>query len=271
MTKPIVGLNVDVDVTKPEQVRVARAYYEAVEKAGGIPVLIPPSKPAAMRRILDRLDGILLIGGRDYNPELYGGEQDETVALLHPDRVKFDLALAKEAIKRNLPVLGICGGLQLINLAMGGSLIVDIPSHFARRFARGPVGFAEAVEAVGAQRASKALVHRAGDGQPRAEHPVEVIRDSKLFSIYSTVVARTVSSHHQAVLKLGRWLKATAYAADGIIEAIEHRTKRFVVGVQWHPERDFEANRRLFKAFVTACKSTPVKTPKLGGLRQLKK
>lgn len=271
MTKPIIGLNVDVDVAKPEQVRIARAYYEAVEKAGGIPVLIPPSKPAAMRRILDRLDGVLLIGGRDYNPELYGGEQDETVALLHPDRVKFDLALAKEAIKRNLPVLGICGGHQLINLAMGGSLIVDIPSHFARRFARGPVGFAEAAESVGTQRATMALVHRAGDGQPRAEHPVEVIRDSKLFPIYGRVLAKTVSSHHQAVLQLGRWLKATAHAADGIIEAVEHLRKRFVVGVQWHPERDFEGNRRLFKAFVLACKSTPVKTSATGASRRKKK
>lgn len=257
MTKPIIGLNVDVDVTKPEQVRVARAYYEAVQKAGGIPVLIPPSKPAAMRVILDRLDGVLLIGGRDYNPELYGGATDETVGLLHPDRVKFDLALAREAIKRNIPVLGICGGLQLINIALGGSLIVDIPSHFSRRFLLGPVGFAEAASRVGAERAVKALRHRASEGQPRAEHPVEVVRDSKLFSIYKTVnIPATVSSHHQAIDRIARRLRAVAFAEDGIIEAAEHRSKPFVVGVQWHPERDFAGNRRLFKAFVEACKSS---------------
>jgi len=257
MTKPFIGLNVDVDVTKPEQVRVARAYYEAVQRAGGIPVLIPPSKPAALRAILDRLDGVLLIGGRDYNPELYGSVSDETVALLHPDRVKFDLMLAREAIKRNLPVLGICGGHQLINIALGGTLIVDIPSYFARRFARGLVGYAEAVQTVGAAKAATALSHRAKEGERRAEHPVEVVRDSRVFSIYGTVkIPRTVSSHHQAIDRLGRRLRAVAFAADGIIEAIEHRYKRFVIGVQWHPERDFAGNRRLFKAFVEACKSS---------------
>lgn len=239
MTKPIIGLNVDVDVTKPEQVRIARAYYEAVEKAGGIAVLIPPCKPAAMRAILDRLDGVLLIGGRDYDPAFFGEASHESVALLHPDRIKFDLALAKEAIKRNLPVLGICGGLQLINIALGGSLIIDIPTYLA-------TGKIE----------TASIKHRATEGERRAEHPASVIRDSLLFSIYGSVIAVTVSSHHQAANRLGRRLKAVAFAPDGIIEAIEHRFKRFVVGVQWHPERDFAANRRLFRAFIEACKST---------------
>jgi putative glutamine amidotransferase len=234
MTKPLIGLNVDVDVTKPEQVRLARAYYEAVEKAGGIPVLIPPCKHATMCALLDRLDGVLLIGGRDYDPAYFGEASHESVALLHPDRIKFDLALAKEAIKRNLPVLGICGGLQLINIALGGSLIIDIPTYLA----------------------TGAIKHRATEGERRAEHPASVIRDSLLFSIYGSVIAVTVSSHHQAANRLGRRLKAVAFAPDGIIEAIEHRFKRFVVGVQWHPERDFAGNRRLFRAFIEACKRT---------------
>ena len=245
MTKPIIGLNVDVDVTKPEQVRLARAYYEAVQQAGGIAVLIPPCKPAAMRTILDRLDGVLLIGGRDYDPAIFGEKPDESVALLHPDRIQFDLALAKEAIKRNLPVLGICGGLQLINIALGGSLIIDIPTYLATG----------KIEPAGSN-AGGEITHRAKEGERRAEHPASVIRDSLLFSIYGPVVAVTVSSHHQAANRLGRRLKAVAFAPDGIIEAIEHRFKRFVVGVQWHPERDFAGNRRLFKAFIEACKST---------------
>ncbi len=248
MTKPIIGLNVDVDITKPEQVRLARAYYEAVEQAGGIAVLIPPCKPAAMRTILDRLDGVLLIGGRDYDPDIFGEAPDESVALLHPDRIKFDLALAKEAIKRNLPVLGICGGLQLINIALGGSLIIDIPTYLATGKAK--------TAGASTSTAAPSITHRANEGSRRAEHPVSVIRDSLLFSIYGPVVPSTVSSHHQAANRLGRRLKAVAYAADGIVEAIEHRFKRFVVGVQWHPERDFPGNRKLFRAFVTACKST---------------
>lgn len=260
MTKPIIGLNVDVDVTKPEQVRIARAYYEAVERAGGTPVLIPPCKPASMRRILDRLDGILLIGGRDYNPELFGATANETVALLHPDRVKFDLALAREAIKRNLPVLGICGGLQLINIALGGSLIIDIPTYLATGKVEANAANATSVAKTGSATcaAVPSIKHRANEGElpTRTVHSATVVRDSMLFPIYGPVIPVTVSSHHQATLRLGRRLKATAFAPDGIIEAIEHRFKRFVVGVQWHPERDFAANRRLFRAFVTACKST---------------
>lgn len=248
MTKPIIGLNVDVDVTKPEQVRIARAYYEAVEKAGGIAVLIPPCKPAAMRAVLDRLDGVLLIGGRDYDPALFGEAPHESLALLHPDRIKFDLALAKEAIKRNLPVLGICGGLQLINIALGGSLIIDIPTYLAT----GEMKTAGADNCAG----KPSVKHRASEGERRAEHPASVIRDSLLFSIYGPVIAVTVSSHHQAANRLGRRLKAVAFAPDGITEAIEHLFKRFVVGVQWHPERDFAGNRRLFRAFIEACKST---------------
>lgn len=266
MTKPIIGLNVDVDVTKPEQVRLARAYYEAVQQAGGIPVLIPPCKPATMRTLLDRLDGVLLIGGRDYDPALFGETPDESVALLHPDRIQFDLALAKEAIKRNLPVLGICGGLQLINIALGGSLIIDIPTYLATgkiKSAGSNAGGDQAASAAASAATSAAtsaalpaITHRAKEGERRAEHPASVIRDSLLFSIYGPVVAVTVSSHHQAANRLGRRLKAVAFAPDGIIEAIEHRFKRFVVGVQWHPERDFAGNRRLFKAFIEACKST---------------
>ena len=258
MTKPIIGLNVDVDVTKPEQVRLARAYYEAVQQAGGIPVLIPPCKPALMRTILDRLDGVLLIGGRDYDPAIFGETPDESVALLHPDRIKFDLALAKEAIKRNLPVLGICGGLQLINIALGGSLIIDIPTYLAtgKIEAAGSNAGGDKETSASTSAATPAITHRAKEGERRAEHPASVIRDSLLFSIYGPVVSVTVSSHHQAANRLGRRLKAVAFAPDGIIEAIEHRFKRFVVGVQWHPERDFAANRRLFKAFIEACKST---------------
>ena len=262
MTKPLIGLNVDVDVTKPEQVRIARAYYEAVEKAGGIAVLIPPCKPAAMRAILDRLDGVLLIGGRDYDPAFFGEASHQSVALLHPDRIKFDLALAKEAIKRNLPVLGICGGLQLINIALGGSLIIDIPTYLATGKIETASSNAGGDKANGANSADSAtstkpsIKHRANEGERRAEHPASVIRDSLLFSIYGSVIAVTVSSHHQAANRLGRRLKAVAFAPDGIIEAIEHRFKRFVVGVQWHPERDFAGNRRLFRAFIEACKST---------------
>jgi putative glutamine amidotransferase len=258
MTKPFIGLNVDVDVTKPEQVRIARAYYEAVEKAGGVAVLIPPCKPAAMRAILDRLDGVLLIGGRDYDPAFFGEASHESVALLHPDRIKFDLALAKEAIKRNLPVLGICGGLQLINIALGGSLIIDIPTYLATGKIKTAGSNAGGDKAKGASTCAEtpSIKHRATEGTRRAEHPASVIRDSLLFSIYGSVIAVTVSSHHQAANRLGRRLKAVAFAPDGIIEAIEHRFRRFVVGVQWHPERDFAGNRRLFRAFIEACKST---------------
>ncbi len=229
--KPLIGLNVDVDVTKPDRVRVARLYYEVIEKAGGIPVLIPPSKPAVMRALLDRLDGVLLIGGRDYDPTIYGETPHAEAALLHPDRDKFDRMLAIEAIKRNLPVLGICGGHQLINIVLGGSLFQHIADAL-------PLS---------------TVIHR-GNGK-RVHHPVDVTRGSKLASIYKTlVIASTISSHHQAISRLGRGLKAVGFSSDGIIEAIEHVRKYFVVGVQWHPEHDFAGNARLFRAFIKAAK-----------------
>lgn len=230
--KPLIGLNVDVDVTKPDRVRVARLYYEVIEKAGGIPVLIPPSKPAVMRALLDRLDGVLLIGGRDYDPAIYGETPHPEAALLHPDRDQFDRLLAKEAIKRNMPVLGICGGHQLINIVLGGSLM----QHIAHALPLSTV------------------IHR-GSGA-RVFHPVDIAQKSKLATIYKKLLlSSTISSHHQAISRLGRGLKAVAFATDGLIEAVEHVRKRFVVGVQWHPEHDFAGNARLFRAFILACKN----------------
>lgn len=229
--KPLIGVNVDVNVLKPSEVRIARAYYEVIERANGVPVLLPPMKARALDRALDQLDGVLLIGGRDYSPANFDQEPHDTLAPLHPDREAFDLLLAKKALRRKMPILGICGGAQLLTIVSGGSLIQDIPSAHP----------------------DSPVIHRGGD--EIKTHPVRLVKGCKLARIYGrNSLAAVVTSHHQAADRVGPSFQVTGFAEDGIVEAIEHRTLPFVIGVQWHPERDFQSNQRLFRAFVRHCK-----------------
>jgi putative glutamine amidotransferase len=226
--KPLIGLNLDVNVTKPSELRIVRTYTAAIEKAGAVPILLPPMADSALRKALAAVDAVVLIGGRDYSPALYGETVTAPIAELHPDRQDFDMRLAKMALKRKkLPILGICGGMQLLNIALGGTLVQDIAQTYPE---------------------SK-VAHRGQDSSVR--HPVSLIEDSQLADIYEVLeLASIVSSHHQAVAKLGRQLRVTATASDGVIEAFELEGKRWVIGVQWHPERNLDVDMKLFRAVV---------------------
>lgn len=235
--KPLIGLNVDVNVQKPTEARIARLYFESIEKAGGLPVLVPPMKKNALNRLIDRLSGVLLIGGRDYSPSLYGQERHQSVETVHPIREDFDMMLAGAALGRDMPVLAICGGLQLVNIVLGGTLIQDLPTALPE----------------------SAVVHRAKVEQPtdrpvtgqKLTHPVGLLEGTKLRRIYRrATLPRVRTSHHQAIDRPGKGLIASAFAEDGVIEAAEHVALAFVIGVQWHPETDYEGNKRLFRAFV---------------------
>lgn len=231
--KPLIGINMDI-AEPPEaapEASVQIPYYEAVEKAGGIPVILPPMPEPDLEQVVSGLHGVLLIGGPDYSPDNYGEERHETCNLLHPRREEFDLRLAALAIKR-LPVLGICGGCQLLNISLGGSLIQDIPSH--------------------APDSQVVHVSRNGWKEGFSVHAVELSPGSRLAGIYRTGRLPVPTSHHQAVKALGAGLQACAFADDGIIEAIELAGAPFVLGVQWHPERDFAGNRALFVEFIAA-------------------
>lgn len=244
--KPIVGINLDITAGPPEEARVQSFYFQSVQKAGGIPVLIPPMANADLSAILSRLDGLLLIGGLDYCPSTYGEtvsdeeKRDLNIEVIHEMRQDFDFRLVKLAIETtSLPVLGICGGCQLINVALGGTLIKDIDCE---------------IEGSTVKHASP---NGWQDGFKR--HEVRIEAGSALRSIYKAERIDVPTSHHQAVKEPGRGLRATAFADDGVIEAVEMEGRTFVVGVQWHPERDFKGNKRLFDEFIANCAHVIVK------------
>lgn len=230
--KPKIGINLDVRQEATTRYSVNRAYVQAVIKAGGIPVLLPPMNDRQMKAFVKELDGLLLIGGRDYSPELFGEIPSPTVVRLDPEREDFDLRLCRHVIKNTkLPVLGICGGMQLINIALGGTLIQDIE---------------EMLPGLGNN-------HRDKTKTPTAtQHDVEFLTGATLTRIYGRRKIKVISSHHQAVKELARGFVAEGFSADGLIEGMSHNKRPFTIAVQYHPEVDFETNKRLFRALVKA-------------------
>ncbi len=231
--KPLIALNCEIDTTGTGKVRVNRTYVEAIRLSGGIPLPIAPQATRDVKQLLALCSGFVFIGGHDYSPSRYGQEPHPSVTLIHPIREEFDFRLMRLALESRgadgepKPMLCICGGLQLLNLELGGSLHQDIetmlPGH--------------------------GILHRNRDEVAR--HPIRLQKGSQLRRIYrSGTVERPISSHHQCIDRLGQNLVTTGYADDGIVEAIEHDTRPFTIGVQWHPEADYEGSGRLFRALI---------------------
>lgn len=229
-TPPLLGLNSDVcEIGQwPEGVAVPTPYVEAVIRAGGAPLILPPNPDRpALEAILNRLDGLILTGGWDLQPEWYGQPLHPATRLSDPRRLAGDRMLVELILARELPVLGICLGCQLLNVALGGTLIQDIPSQV-----------------------SGALAH-----SPRESfHAVRVDPHSRLRGIVGCEDPEVNSSHHQALGQLAQGLRAVAWAPDGIVEAVEGEDGRFLLGVQWHPERliDRPEHLAIFRALVEA-------------------
>lgn len=235
--KPIIGINADVDRDN-QSASVQHFYFDAILKSGGIPVIIPPMPEDDLDLVLAQLNGLMLIGGPDYNPKHWGEEPHAKTKLCDAMRDEFDLRLIQRAVVgTNMPVLGICAGSQALNIGLGGSLIQDIPSHIP----------------------TSEVVHSGkGSADGSLKHHVKISADSKLGKIYGVTELAVPTSHHQSVYRLGSGLQAVAYADDQVIEAVEYPDKDFVIGVQWHPERDYAGNRKLFNTFVEhAAKRSP--------------
>ena len=211
------------------------AYLSAVRLAGGLPIVIQPVRDeAAVEETLDRLDGVLFTGGRDIDPAAYGQTILNETVEPEPDRDAFELALARAAYRRDIPVLAICRGCQVINVALGGTLWQDLP-------AQRPAG----------------LPHRQQAPRGATSHSVRLQAGSRLAALLGREQLEVNSFHHQAARDLPAALLAAGYSPDGILEAFEAPQRRFVLAVQWHPE-DLAATHpehlRLFQSLVDAAR-----------------
>jgi putative glutamine amidotransferase len=210
------------------EVALATLYPEAIERAGGIPVIVPLLRPDAIDALLDRVDGVCLPGGPDVHPTVYRAEPHSELGPTEPRVDAVELALVRAADRRKLPILGICRGMQLLNVARGGTLHQHLPD----------------VVGVG-------IEHRQPDHGSIPTHRIETASHSRLRAALGGPTLEVNSFHHQAVEKLGKGLVATAWAQDGTIEAIENPSDRLVIGVQWHAE-GLLAHDPLFELLVAA-------------------
>lgn len=208
-------------------------YLEAIESCGGVPVVAPPMGLVAAEGLLDAVDGLCLSGGPDIHPSAYGQEPNPELGPTERELDAFELALVRAADARNLPVLAVCRGMQLVNVARGGTLIQHLP------------------DVVGDE-----VEHRQRERAENLTHELRVDQRSLLADILGWRHGAVNSFHHQAVDELGYGLRATAWAADGTIEAVEAPERPFLVGVQWHAECliGWPEHVRLFQAFVAACR-----------------
>lgn len=212
-----------------------QSYVNAVKRAGGAPLLIPPlENPESIAAIRLRLDGLLLTGGGDVDPRLYGEEPIPECGTPEPGRDEAEMELARWALDESVPMLGVCRGMQLLNVAQGGTLYQDL----------------------GAQRPGTPRHDRNDLPRNHRAHDVSVNPDSRLASILGGPHHLVNSFHHQAVNRLGEGVEIVAWSEDGVAEGMEVAGHPFALAVQYHPEElvmDDEASQRLFAAFVRAC------------------
>lgn len=243
MAKPVIG--VTVNYVGPEEERcpsrygsyyINRGYVEGIRKAGGIPVYLPYTDDAEeIETLLDRVDGVLLTGGKDMDPVHFKEERHPTCERILPDRSSSELLLTRSAVKRKTPILGICLGLQTLNVAMGGSLYQDIPT----------------------MQPSDVRHRQTEQERHSVAHPVDVVAGSLLQKVFGGASRLNVNSiHHQAAKAIGDGLVVSARAEDGIVEGLEHPGLPFCLSVQWHPEdlKQGESNQVLFDNLLEAAK-----------------
>jgi putative glutamine amidotransferase len=236
MTKrPLIGLTLDAEPpggwSKYPWYALRQNYTAAVAAAGGLAVALPHD-PGLAEAYLDRLDGLIVTGGAfDVDPALYGETEKHQTVELKADRTTAELALLRGAMARNMPVLGICGGQQLLAVALGGTLIQHIPDSIPN-----------------------ALPHEQKTPHSEAWHEAQIIPGTLLHRITNRATMQVNSSHHQAVRDAGRSI-VNALAPDGVIEGVEDPAQKFCLGVQWHPEYLVDAgDAAIFAALIEAAR-----------------
>lgn len=238
MACPLIGITTSLDHEETTY-SLPISYTRALAASGASVVMLSyQMDETALETCLDRLDGVLLSGGNDVDPNAYGQFPTYELGEVSPPRDEFEFRLVKGAFKRKMPLLGICRGIQSLNVAMGGTLWQDLPSQFRTADGGKPI------------RHSQACLSR------HLSHEVVLEENTVLRSVMCDGRFMTNSFHHQAVLDVAPGFRITAHALDGVIEGVEHTELPFFMGVQWHPERniDNEPNAKaLFDGFVRAC------------------
>ncbi|WP_120009784.1 gamma-glutamyl-gamma-aminobutyrate hydrolase family protein [Teichococcus vastitatis] len=240
---PLIGLTLDAEqpggYSKLPWYALRQNYFSSVAEAGGLPVALP-HQPELAEPYLDRIDGLLVTGGAfDVDPSLYGGGPAHPTVALKQGRTAFELAMVRGALARDIPILGICGGEQLLAVALGGTLIQHIPDSIA-----------------------DALAHEQPNPRTEPGHEVAVTAGTLLARIVGGPRMAVNSAHHQAVERPGPDAIVNAVAPDGVVEGIESIRHRFALGVQWHPEYAVDrADRRILDGFVAAARGENLVAP----------
>jgi putative glutamine amidotransferase len=208
-----------------------RSYVRAVQRAGGVALMLPPDPDADPDHVLDVLDGLILAGGRDVDPATYGAERHPKSDDPRTERDEWEIGLARRAMERDIPLLGICRGMQLMNVARGGTLVQDLPEHLGHEEHRRSLG--------------------TFDGN---DHPVHLAEGSLAARAAGEQRHGTLSHHHQGIDRVGDGLEISGWADDDELpEALEDPRLRFALGVQWHPEADPDS--RVVAALVEAART----------------
>ncbi|CAD2072288.1 gamma-glutamyl-gamma-aminobutyrate hydrolase family protein [Phocicoccus pinnipedialis] len=229
--KPLIG--VTANLVDENRLSLHQSNYNRIIEAGGVPVMLPINDDeTTIQALIERLDGIVFTGGADVNPIYYNEDPLQQLQEISPGRDAFEFALAEAALKSRTPILAICRGAQVINVACGGTLYQDIPTQ------------------VGAS----AMQHVQLAVNEHASHSVTIDPQSQFAGIYSDAKIMVNSFHHQSIKTPGSGLKAVAHSNDSIIEAIESTTDHYLLGVQWHPEYIVDEDTNLlYRTFVNAC------------------
>ncbi len=264
---PLIGVSTsqvrfpeDVDQTQNaepprRELAVGVTYAEAVEQAGGIPVVLPPVAPETIDALLGRLGALCISGGPDLDPSFYGAHPHSELGPTFPEIDRFELALLRHAQARGLPVLAICRGMQLLNVSRGGTLVQHL---------------ADVVDG--------SVAHRQTTSGRLTTHAVRIDRASRLRPLLGAEELLVNSFHHQGIERLGTGLRAVAWSPDGVIEAVEGRARHLIVGVQWHAESLVHdtPHAALFAALVRAAAARErrdgdgrAEAPAAAGLRSL--
>lgn len=227
--KPIIGLTMNF---VEQRFVVNEPYVEGITNCGGIPICIPLES----EEIVDSIDGLLLTGGFDIDPKYYNENAHPQLGVVTARRDEAEMQLVKKCLDKNIPIFGICRGIQLLNVYFGGTLYQHIDAQYSTN-----------------------IPHQQKEGRTVATHKVTVEKESKLYSIVQKECFQVNSMHHQGIRKLGKNLKAVAKSEDGLIEAIELENYPYCIAVQWHPEELLKVgdtfSKKMFQSFIESAKN----------------